>query len=153
MTQVIEDMVSRGLRCIGLAFKDYPSIAFKTDEDETAEDPDMSSGFVLVAIVALKDPLRPDVLKSVQQCQQSGIIVRMVTGDHPKTAEFIAAECGIRPIDRKDLLIITGDEFREMDPQKLAECLPNIRIMARSTPQDKERLVNMYMKQKHVFKC
>ncbi|MES1918847.1 hypothetical protein MHBO_000743 [Bonamia ostreae] len=140
----INSKVSRGLRCICLAFRDFDSSTILNSYDQIVDPPLVD--FVFVAIIALKDPLRPDVLDSVQRCQQSGIVVRMVTGDHPKTAEFIAAECGIRPTEREDLLVMTGEEFRVMDETACNKKLPKLRVLARSTPQDKERLVKWYMK-------
>jgi Ca2+-transporting ATPase len=49
----------------------------------------------LIGIVAIEDPLRPEVPKAVLDCQKAGIIVRMVTGDNLLTAKAIAAKCGI----------------------------------------------------------
>lgn len=50
-------------------------------------------GFVLVAIVGIKDIIRPEVPYAVSQCQSAGITVRMVTGDNKITALAIAKEC------------------------------------------------------------
>ena len=53
------------------------------------------SKFTLIAIVGIKDIIRPEVPKAVKQCQKAGIIVRMVTGDNKITAMAIAKECNI----------------------------------------------------------
>lgn len=146
IAETIDSKVSRGLRCICLAYRDYSASEYnpRAGPDMSLPDPSFH-GFTLVAITSLKDPLREDVFDSVRKCQLSGIVARMVTGDHPKTAEFIAAECGIRPKDREDLLVMTGEKFRAMTEEKLRETLPKLRVLARSTPQDKEKLVKWYM--------
>lgn len=74
-----------------------------------------------VGLAGLIDPLRPEAIKSVKECQQAGVSVVMVTGDHPATALFIAKELGIAT-DKKE--VITGRELggaKESKDEKTGE--------------------------------
>jgi Ca2+-transporting ATPase len=92
----------------------------------------------LVGLVALRDPPRPEVREALATCRTAGIPVVMVTGDHPRTAEAIAADLDLlRPEDR----ILTGAEFSALDETALDRLLPSLRVLARCAPAEKLRLV------------
>lgn len=89
------------------------------------------------------------VPSAIKKCQSSGIVVRMVTGDNINTATSIALKCGIiKPSD--NFLIIESKEFnrriRDTNNQVSQELIdkvwPRLRVLARSTPEDKYNLVN-----------
>jgi hypothetical protein len=90
-------------------------------------------------VLGIKDPLRPDVKQAVADCHRAGINVRMVTGDNVVTACAIAKECGI--IKSDDDLVIEGPVFRMMTPAEVDAILPRLKVMARSSPRDKNILV------------
>lgn len=91
-------------------------------------------------IVGIIDPLRDDVIKSVKTAQRAGITVRMVTGDNIDTAKAIGRQCGIYNEDSGGIAI-EGPTFRNMTPTQCDAILPNLQIMARSSPHDKYLLV------------
>jgi magnesium-transporting ATPase (P-type) len=103
----------------------------------------------MITIVGIQDPVRPEVPEAVKQCQEAGIVVRMVTGDNLNTARSIALSCGIlKPND--DYLALEGREFNEIirDPytglvsqQRLDDIWPKLRVLARAQPVDKFNLV------------
>jgi Ca2+-transporting ATPase len=107
---------------------------------------------VLIGMVGLSDPLRPTSYRSVRLCQRAGIIVRMVAGDPVETARFISRECGIWT--SKHHLCMTGAEFRRMmaeeDDATKALKINRLRVLARSSPQDKQVLVKYLQSQGHV---
>ena len=78
------------------------------------------SRFTMIAIIGIKDIIRKEVPHAVKQCQEAGIIVRMVTGDNKITAMAIARECYILPSDKKEFdnmqgpdQVMEGPEFYE----------------------------------------
>lgn len=79
------------------------------NEEEIVKD------LVLLSIVGIEDPVRPEVPLSIRCCQQAGICVRMVTGDNLETARSIALKCGIlyRADDMKDGIVMDGREFNK----------------------------------------
>jgi magnesium-transporting ATPase (P-type) len=95
------------------------------------------------------DPVRPEVPEAITQCQEAGIVVRMVTGDNINTARSIALKCGILKED-DDCLAIESKEFNQrirdpftglVDPRRFDELWPKLRVLARAQPADKFTLV------------
>ena len=93
---------------------------------------------VLVGIVGIKDPVRPEVPGAVATCQQAGLVVRMVTGDNILTARKIASECGILTPGG---LAMEGPQFRVLSDERKLEIIPKLQVLARSSPSDKYVLV------------
>ncbi|CAH9062644.1 unnamed protein product [Cuscuta europaea] len=131
ITCVINEFASEALRTICLAFKDI-----EEDSPQSSNIPD--SGYTLIAVVGIKDPVRPGVKDAVKACLAAGITVRMVTGDNINTAKAIAEECGILT---EDGFAIEGPEFRLKTPDEMRQLIPKIQVMARSSPLDKHVLV------------
>jgi Ca2+-transporting ATPase len=112
---------------------------------ETAEAAEQ--GLCLIAVLSIRDSLRRNSVRSIMNCQAAGIRVIMITGDHMLTAQAIARECNIV---RQDSITITGAELRRMSHAELAEALPHIAVVARSTPMDKHLLVTSLKDAGHV---
>ncbi|CAM9868339.1 unnamed protein product, partial [Discosporangium mesarthrocarpum] len=134
---IIVGFGERALRAVGIAHRDLPPGAISSTEKLVPGD--VEKDLVLDAIVGIKDPVRGDVKHAVEQCQQAGIMVRMVTGDNIATAKAIAVECGI--YDPNEGLAMEGPEFRKMTPKQLDQVLPRLQVLARSSPHDKYLLV------------
>jgi Ca2+-transporting ATPase len=130
ITKVINGFACEALRTLCLAYIDI--------EAAPTGDNIPDSDYTLMAVVGIKDPVRPRVREAVQTCLAAGIKVRMVTGDNINTAKAIARECGILTDDG---LAIEGPDFREKTPQQLMEIIPRLQVMARSLPMDKHKLV------------
>ncbi len=97
--------------------------------------------------MGIKDPVRKEVPEAVRVCQRAGITVRMVTGDNIHTAQHIARECGILT---DDAVALEGPVFRHMPANELLPLLPKLRVLARSSPEDKLTLVSMLKQQGDV---
>jgi calcium-translocating P-type ATPase len=135
------NLAKQGLRAIALTYK---PLAKGADLKAEASAP---SDMVLLAIVGIKDPLREDVKDAVKRCQGAGIMVRMVTGDNIHTALHIAQECGILV---PDALAIEGPQFASMSDEEIIAKLPNLRVLARSAPCDKQKLVELLQSQGEI---
>ncbi|XP_057547750.1 putative calcium-transporting ATPase 11, plasma membrane-type isoform X1 [Amaranthus tricolor] len=129
ITNVINDFANEALRTLCLAFRDI--------DDGDGENNIPEDGYTLVAVVGIKDPVRPGVIDAVRTCLAAGITVRMVTGDNINTAKAIARECGILT----DGLAIEGSELRSKTPDEMKGALSRIQVMARSLPSDKHTMV------------
>ncbi|KAL5760390.1 hypothetical protein ACOSP7_018906 [Xanthoceras sorbifolium] len=129
-TDVITSFACEALRTLCLAYRDIES---KSNADSIPDDK-----YTLIAVVGIKDPVRPGVREAVKTCLAAGIAVRMVTGDNINTAKAIAKECGILTDDG---LAIEGPDFRSKSPQEMKELIPKLQVMARSSPTDKHTLV------------
>ncbi|KAJ3293572.1 hypothetical protein HDU79_000198 [Rhizoclosmatium sp. JEL0117] len=98
-----------------------------------------AQGLLLASIVGIEDPLRPGVIEAVKSCQGAGVVVRMVTGDNIMTAKSIATKCGIY---QSGDLVMEGEHFRKLSEEKMLELIPKLRVLARSSPTDKQILVS-----------
>ncbi|MDO5552537.1 MAG: cation-translocating P-type ATPase [Planctomycetia bacterium] len=103
-------------------------------ECETAYD------MVFVGLIGIADPLRKEVPDAVRTCQTAGVEVKMITGDALPTAVAIAREAGIYSGAAGELAL-TSDEFNRIDDRDLPGKAKAIKVLARSTPMDKLRLV------------
>jgi Ca2+-transporting ATPase len=92
----------------------------------------------MVALIGFADPLRPGMGAALREAQAAGIQTIVVTGDHPATAAAIARSAGIG-WER----IVTGGDLATWDDERLARELPDLHIVARSTPEQKERIVRV----------
>uniref|UniRef100_A0A183SN55 Calcium-transporting ATPase n=1 Tax=Schistocephalus solidus TaxID=70667 RepID=A0A183SN55_SCHSO len=147
----IEPMAKKGLRTIAIAYKEDP---ISTAEKQSIDDESAwLQGLILLCVVGIEDPVRSEVPLAIRNCQRAGITVRMVTGDNMETAKSIAIKCGIlnnRARDSPDA-VMDGREFnrRIRHPltghvsQGLLDAVwPKLRVLARSSPQDKYMLVD-----------
>ncbi|KAJ9507543.1 hypothetical protein QJQ45_019083, partial [Haematococcus lacustris] len=137
---VVVKMASVGLRCIALTKAELPLEDAGRSPDFFEDAANVNQNLTLLAIVGIKDPVRKEVPDAVTICQRAGIIVRMVTGDNIYTARHIARECGILPVGSA-YTCLEGPAFRAMTDEQRAEMLPNMRVLARSSPEDKKILV------------
>jgi magnesium-transporting ATPase (P-type) len=79
----MERFARQGLRMVAAAFK--PAAA---DQQGLTHD-DLSHGLIMLGIAGMMDPPRPEAIDAIHACQQAGIRVKMITGDHPQTAMSI----------------------------------------------------------------
>ncbi|KAL6077712.1 putative Plasma membrane calcium-transporting ATPase 1 [Balamuthia mandrillaris] len=147
LASCIDDMANNGLRTIGLAFRD---LDHETEWKPNESDPEWQppeNNLVLISLVGIEDPIREAVPHAVQQCQEAGIFVRMVTGDNLKTAKKIAKDCGILT---EGGMAMEGPQFRNLSDSEIDKILPKLQVLARSIPSDKQRLVERLKENREV---
>ena len=135
LTARASDMARRGLRLLAVAEGPGESL-----EDRAV------GGLDLRGFVAFADPVRPSAAAAVAAVRAAGVDVIMITGDHPSTAEAIAAELGILDGRR----IVTGPEMDRMSDDALAAVAPLTAAFARTTPSQKVRIVRALQRAKRV---
>ncbi len=96
--------------------------------------------FEFLGLVALEDPVRPDVPQAIAECQAAGIRVVMMTGDHPATAVSVAHQAGLNVAAP----VITGTELAELGDAELRARLAHTSIFCRVQPEQKLRLVQAF---------
>ncbi len=123
-------MAQDGLRVLGVARGVYRQQALPGEQHDFT--------FEHLGLVGLADPVRPTVPAAVQECYAAGIRVVMITGDHPTTAQSIARQAGLKPLDE----IITGPELDKLDDAELQRRVRTTNVFARMVPEQKLQLVN-----------
>ena len=106
----------------------------------------------LIGIVAISDPVRPDVPAAIKDCRNAGVKVKIVTGDTGATAREIGRQVGLwsDEDDNRQDTIINGPDFAALDDDEAARRAAAIKIMARARPDDKSRLVRLLQQQGEV---
>ena len=141
LKHIISSYASRSLRTIALVYREFgswPPPGCRKGEDGQVLFEDVFRELTFLSVVGIQDPLRPGVAESVADCKRAGVFVRMVTGDNIQTAKAIATECGILTPGGE---VMEGPEFRRMSKLQLDEKLPKLQVLARSSPEDKRKLV------------
>lgn len=135
--QASQQLAASGYRVLGFALK---PLAQDTLQPEDEED------LIFLGLMALLDPPRPEVAEAVKTCQQAGIRVIMITGDHPLTALKIAQDLGITRSSK----VLTGRELQNMEQTQLQEALADCHVFARVSPEHKLRIVNALQGQQRI---
>lgn len=133
--QRVEDMAKRGLRVLGVARGEWKKRDVADEWPKSQHDFD----FTFLGLVGFIDPIRPEVPAAVKECQNAGIKVLMLTGDHPATAKAIAKQVGLS----HDAQVILGDEIESLNDDVLKERLKHTAVCARMKPEHKLRLVQV----------
>jgi cation-transporting ATPase F len=131
--QEVDAMAHQGLRVLALAKKSVSSTQNSLDHA------DIKEGLIFIGLQGMIDPPRTEAIKAVQACQEAGIQVKMITGDHAVTARAIASRMGLNK--NGEVLAFTGQELAHLDKQELATVVENGVVFARVAPEQKLRLV------------
>jgi magnesium-transporting ATPase (P-type) len=129
-SEAIDGLANDGQRVLALALKE-------SDDDRQSVSPGDIGSLTLIGLVGLIDPPRAEAITAVGECQNAGIRVKMITGDHAATAAAIG-----RQIDLADAgAIRTGLELEEIDRQALRRIAAETAIFARAAPEHKLSIV------------
>jgi magnesium-transporting ATPase (P-type) len=125
-------LAAQGERVLGPAWLPNPDL-----RAGSLRPADLPKTLVLLGFVGLMDPPRKEAIDAVQECHGGGIRVTMITGDHKITAAAIAKMLGIG--DGKTA--VAGTEIEAMNDAALQECVRDVDVFARASPEHKLRLV------------
>ena len=125
-------MAGDGLRVLGVAWATFASGELPAQQHDFH--------FAFLGLIALEDPVRPEVPAAVAECQAAGIRIVMMTGDHPATAVAIARQAGLSTAAP----VISGAELAALSDADLAQRLATTHIFCRVQPEQKLRLVRAF---------
>ncbi|HKJ72860.1 MAG TPA: cation-transporting P-type ATPase [Alphaproteobacteria bacterium] len=126
-----ETVAARGERVLAFAAKPVSS------EQTVLKFSDAEHGLILIGLVGLIDPPRPEAINAITECHEAGIRVKMITGDHKGTAAAIAKSIGLQNPGR----VLTGPDLDGMDDSRMAHVVLDTDVFARTSPEHKLRLV------------
>jgi magnesium-transporting ATPase (P-type) len=140
-----ETMAARGLRVLALARRHVDAQHAKLEHGHVAE------GLTLLGLQGMLDPPRPAAITAVRKCQEAGIAVKMITGDHLITARAIAAQIGLKGREVQGTLVaLSGHELEKISDEELPEIAERTAVFARVMPEQKLRLVKALQSRGHV---
>jgi Ca2+-transporting ATPase len=144
--QQVQEMANRGLRVLAFARK------IPEEATSSVDDADVTEGLTFLGLQAMMDPPRQEAINAVRACQQAGIQVKMITGDHVVTAAAIAHQIGLDGTKRDKLedFAINGRAQAKLSDQELVEVADEIAVFARVSPEQKLRLVEALQAQGNV---
>lgn len=125
-------LAAQGERVLGLAWSPSPGLAAGSLKPE-----DLPRNLILLGLVGLMDPPRKEAIEAVKECHGGGIRVTMITGDHKITAAAIAKMLGIGD----GRTAVAGAEIEAMNDAALQDCVREVDVFARASPEHKLRLV------------
>lgn len=130
--QAAQAMATRGLRVLGMAYKPLPHPLHSPEKIPVPE------GLTFLGLEGMMDPPRSSVREAIAGCQDAGIRVIMITGDHAATARSIGRELGIAD---EHMPVLTGAELAAMDDAGLRQRVKEVSVYARVAPEHKLRIV------------
>lgn len=127
------------------------AVATGTLDLAQADEPALED-LVFLGMVGMIDPPRPEAREAVEACHRAGLVVTMVTGDHPRTALAIARELAIVPDEERPGLVLSGSELARLkdDPDAAAAAIKEARVLARVEPSQKLEVVRAFQRAGHL---
>jgi len=171
VNHAVEHMAGRGLRVLAFVRRHVDAKHTRLEHAHVA------SGLTFLGLQGMIDPPRPEVIAAVQRCQEAGIAVKMITGDHTVTARAIAAQIGLdrsplkatdvgklkhphaakadqglftSPATAGNLTAISGRELEKIPDEELPAVADRTTVFARVAPEQKLRLVRALQSRGHV---
>ena len=140
----LREQTRRGRRVLALAFAE-------TQSTENVRN-NLPENAVFLGFAVLRDELRKETRKAVEDLTNAGVQVVMITGDHAETADAIAKEAGLYlgALKGEKPVVLTGGELAAMTDEEVTAILPRLRVVARALPTDKSRLVSLAQKKGYV---
>ena len=145
-----DQLAQKGLRVLMVGLSPWEQVPSNFQPNTLEND------FILVGMVGMLDPARPEVKKAVQTCQEAGIRVVMITGDHPLTAHHIASELGISQTQEQVQThhqaqhLLTGQELKQLSDEALGKTAETVDVYARVSPEDKLNIIQALQAQGHI---
>ncbi len=131
MLKKLESFTKKGLRVVACAYRDIGN-------EKHQEISELVKSLTLVGFIAIKDPVRADVKKAMEEIRGAGIHPIIITGDHKLTAKAVAEEVGLKV---KDNQILEGKDVEKMSVASLAKKVKKIMIFARALPEHKLKII------------
>ncbi|EOH72541.1 HAD-IC family P-type ATPase [Enterococcus malodoratus] len=131
------ELASKGQRVLGFGYK-------KVSATELTHE--LLSGLTFAGLAGIIDPPKESAVRAVEQAQQAGISVKMITGDHKATAQAISKQIGLKHTSK----ILEGADIDSMSDEELVEVVGKVDVYARTTPDHKLRIVTALQKKEEI---
>ncbi|MCB0217424.1 MAG: cation-translocating P-type ATPase [Chloroflexi bacterium] len=132
VAQAREQMASRALRVLALAYRPLDALPASPDAEQVERE------LVFLGLVGLLDPPRAEVAEAIALARRAGVRTIMITGDDPATALAIASRIGLA---EADVEVLTGQTIEGLEARALGEAVARVVVFARVSPEHKVRIV------------
>lgn len=143
-----ERMAGFGLRVLAFAKGELPP------DRSTLDHADLAGRLTFLGLQGMIDPPRLEAVAAVGTCQDAGIMVKMITGDHPLTAAAVADQVGLlRPCLTRTAprtCVLTGRQLADFTDNDMADAAGETAVFARVSPEQKLRLVEALQARGHI---
>lgn len=136
----VETYARQGMRLIAFAWR-------QSAADDRLLPGEEDDGFSFAGLMGMIDPPRSEALDAIRVCHRAGITVKMITGDHPVTAEAIGRQLGLLEPGRRAL---PGRDLEGLSDEQLIEAARSTNVFARVAPEHKLGLVRALQAVGHV---
>lgn len=126
----IDALAAKAMRVLAFGYSAKPLTENKINDD-----------IVIIGLVGIRDDVRPEAREAIEEVQNAGIQVVMITGDRLETAVAIAKDAGLLKNDTD--IALSSAQLNEKSDEELKKIIPNIRVIARALPTDKSRMVRL----------
>lgn len=126
----IQQMASKAMRVLAFGYSEKPLVENQVNDD-----------VVLIGLVGIRDDVRPEAREAIEEVQEAGIQVVMITGDRLETAVAIAKDAGL--LKSQEDKALSSAQLNEMSDEEVKKIIPSIRVIARALPTDKSRMVRL----------
>ncbi len=126
--QCFDKQSSKGLRILGVAYRDVGSDSLITKEHEAA--------MTFLGFLILFDPPKPGIADTIKQLNHLGISLKIITGDNKLVADNVSHLVGL-----SNPHILTGSDLRDMSDEALQKRVNDINVFAEVEPNQKERII------------
>ncbi len=143
--RAVEQMAERGLRVLAFTRRQVDASHAKLEQSDVVE------GLTFLGLQGMIDPPRHEAIEAVRRCQEAGIAVKMITGDHLITARAIAGQVGLKGSEENGKLVaLSGHELEKVSDAELPEVAQRTAVFARVAPEQKLRLVRALQSRGHI---
>ena len=122
-----EEFSSLGYRTIGIAYK----VGI-----ESLREGEHESDLIFLGFITLFDPLKPDIINTIDRLKALGVSLKIITGDNRLVAADVVSQMGIL-----DGQILTGPDLHKMSDNALLKRVSEVTIFAEIEPNQKERII------------
>jgi len=139
----IKEKAQEGCRVIAVAKKELNSVISAMQSSIWDQEKEMQ----FIGLIALQDPIKSTVKETIKKAKKLGVLVKIITGDDPEIAGYIASEIGLIEQSKE---VITGTSFALLSDNDKEEIAHKISVFARFLPEQKSEIIKILKKKKSV---
>lgn len=126
----IDELANKAIRVLALGYSESKLVENTLPND-----------LIIVGFVGIRDEVRPEARRAIKEVMNAGVQVVMITGDRKETAVAISKDCGL--MQKSTDIALTSEQLNKMSDKEVKKILHNLRVISRTLPTDKSRMVKL----------